>query len=83
MPQSSLQGAVREALKQSSIHNQASVPTLRHRWATPLLEAGVNRRLIQASRGHSSPTTTRLDTHLTVNAEDLGAQAINRLMRAL
>ena len=82
MPQSSLQGAVREALKPRSSHQQASVPTLRHRWATHLLEAGGNLRLLQASRGHSAPTTTRLDTHLTVNAEDLGSPAINRIMRA-
>ena len=83
MPKSSLQGAFREALKQRSLHNQASVHTLRHRWATHRLEAGVNRRLIQAYLGHASPTTTRLYTHLTVKAEDLGSPAINRLMSAL
>jgi site-specific recombinase XerD len=83
MPKSSLQGAFREALKQSSIHKQASVHTLRHSWATHLLEAGVNLRLIQEYLGHSSPTTTSLYTHLTVKAEELGSQAINRIMSAL
>jgi integrase/recombinase XerD len=83
MPKSSIQGAFREALKQSSIHKQASVHTLRHSWATHLLEAGVNLRLIQAYLGHSSPTTTSLSTHLTVKAEDLGSQAINRIMSDL
>jgi integrase/recombinase XerD len=83
MPKSSIQGAFREALKQSSIHKQASVHTLRHSWATPLLEAGVNLRLIQEYLGHSSPTTTSLYTHLTVKAEELGSQAINRIMSDL
>jgi integrase/recombinase XerD len=82
MPKSRLQGAVREALTQRSIHPQASVHTRRHSWATPLLEAGVNLRRMQASRGHASPTTTRLYTQLTGNAEALGSHAINRIMRA-
>ena len=82
MPKSSMQGACREARQHSSLHNQASVHTLRHSWATHLREAGGNRRLMHAYLGHASPTTTRLSTHLTVNADDLGSQAINRIMRA-
>jgi len=57
MPQSRLQEAFREALKASGVTNLAGVPTRRHAWATHLLDAGVNRRLMQASRGHNSPTT--------------------------
>jgi integrase/recombinase XerD len=83
MPRSSVQGAFRAALQDSGIHKHASVHTLRHSWATPLLEAGVNLRLIQAYLGHSSPTTTSVYTHLTVRAEPLGADAMNRLMSAL
>jgi site-specific recombinase XerD len=82
MPKSSLQGALREALKESRIHTPASVHTLRHSWATHLLEAGVNLRLMQESLGHNSPTTS-VYTHLTVRAEQLGAEALNRIMRAL
>jgi integrase/recombinase XerD len=83
MPRSSVQGAFREALQDSGIHKHASVHTLRHSWATHLLEAGVNLRLIQAYLGHSSPTTTSVYTHLTARAEHLGAEAINRLMGEL
>ena len=83
MPKSSLQEAFRQALKQSGIHKQASVHTLRHSWATHLLEAGVHLRLMQAYLGHNSPTTTSVYTHLTARAEQLGSVAINLVMRDL
>lgn len=83
MPKSSVQGAFRQALKDTGIHKGASVHTLRHSWATHLLEAGVNLRLIQEYLGHSSPATTSVYTHLTLKAEQLGAQAINRIMSDL
>jgi len=80
---SGLQRAFKLALKQSRIHKDASVHTLRHSWATHLLEAGVNLRLIQQYLGHSSPTTTSIYTHLTLKTEQLGAEVINRIMRVL
>jgi integrase/recombinase XerD len=83
MPRSSVQSAFREALKDSGLHKHASVHTLRHSWATHLLEAGVNLRLMQEYRGHTSPTTTSLYTHLPARAEQLAADAINRLMSDL
>ena len=83
MSKSSVQQAFRAALKESRINKRASVHTLRHSWATHLLEAGVNLRLIQEWLGHSSPATTSVYTHLTVKAEQLGAQAIDQLMNAL
>ena len=83
MSKHSVQDAFHAALKASRINKRASVHTLRHSWATHLLEAGVNLRLIQEWLGHSSPATTSVYTHLTVKAEQLGAQAINQLMKDL
>jgi len=83
MSKSSVQDAFRAALKESGNNKRASVHTLRHSWATHLLEAGVNLRLIQEWLGHSSPATTSVYTHLTVKAEQLGADAINQLMSDL
>jgi len=80
MSKSSVQDAFHAALKQSGINKRASVHTLRHSWATHLLEAGVHLRLIQEYLGHSSPATTSVYTHLTVKAEQLGAEAINRVI---
>jgi len=47
MSKSSVQDAFRASLKESGNKKHASVHTLRHSWATHLLEAGVNMRLIQ------------------------------------
>ena len=83
LSRSSVQNAFRAALKDSRLNKRASVHTLRHSWATHLLEAGVNLRLIQEWLGHSSPATTSVYTHLTVKAEQLGAAAINQLMSGI
>jgi integrase/recombinase XerD len=83
MSKSSVQDAFHAALKQSRLNKRASVHTLRHSWATHLLEAGVNLRLIQEWLGHHSPTTTSVYTHLTFKAEQLGTQAIDQLMSDL
>jgi integrase/recombinase XerD len=83
MHKSGVQEAFHAALQQSGINKAASVHTLRHSWATHLLEAGLNLRLIQAWLGHSSPATTSRYTHLTRLAEQLGTQTIDQLMSDL
>jgi integrase/recombinase XerD len=80
MPRNSVQDAFRAALKASGCHKRASVHTLRHSYATHLLEAGVNLRLIQDYLGHDSPTTTALYTHLTATADARAREALAGLM---
>jgi integrase/recombinase XerD len=77
---SSVQVAFRKALKTTGINKKATVHTLRHSWATHLLEAGINLRLIQAWLGHSSPATTSVYTHLTEKAKTVAIESIDALM---
>ena len=83
MAMRSVQRALASALKQSGINKEATPHTLRHSWATHLLEAGVNLRLIQAYLGHTSPQTTALYTHLTHKAEVMATDVINQLANSL
>ena len=79
----SVQRALKAALKESGLQKHATVHTLRHSYATHLLEAGVDLRIIQAYLGHRSPTTTAIYTHLTHKAEVLATEAITQLTAAL
>jgi site-specific recombinase XerD len=80
---SSLQSAFRRAVQRAGIAKRAHVHTLRHSYATHLLEAGVNLRLIQDNLGHRSPRTTALYTHLTRAVRATLSEPLNQLMRDL
>jgi site-specific recombinase XerD len=83
MSASGVQRALRRAVKESGIHKEATVHTLRHSYATHLLEAGVNLRIIQSYLGHASPSTTAIYTHLTSTTETQTRRTINDLVASL
>ena len=80
---SSVQKALRAACLASGVQKHVTVHTLRHSYATHLLEAGVNLRLIQSYLGHASLQSTSIYTHLTRDGEELAAKAINQVMESL
>lgn len=80
MSVSGVQRAFRAGLQESGVQKRATVHTLRHSYATHLLEAGVNLRVIQSYLGHSSPQTTAIYTHLTRKVEVSAVEVINRVM---
>jgi integrase/recombinase XerD len=79
----SLQSAFHRALLKSHVCKAAHVHTLRHSWATHLLEDGVNLRAIQVYLGHGSLRTTALYTHLTTRLHDTARAPINALADGL
>lgn len=65
MCRTTLQRAFRLALQASGVKKAAHIHTLRHSYATHLLEQGENLRQIQVNLGHKSPVVTAVYTHLT------------------
>jgi integrase/recombinase XerD len=80
MNRASVQGALVRAVRKAGITKKLSVHTLRHAYATHLLEEGVNIRVIQRYLGHANLETTMRYLHLTTKGQDDAYQLINSLM---
>jgi site-specific recombinase XerD len=74
-----VQRAFKAALVKAGIQKRASFHTLRHSFATHLLEGGTNVRTIQALLGHRSLGTTQRYTHLAQNYVSQTRSPLDRL----
>lgn len=69
--ESGLQKAIRSAAKKIGTNKRVTTHTLRHSFATHLLESGTNIRVVQKLLGHADVKTTEIYTH--VLQQNLGA----------
>ena len=76
---SSIQYCMRLARADAKLPKETHVHTLRHSYATHLLEKGVSIRLISAYLGHASLETTLIYTHLTAVNEASARAALEQL----
>lgn len=76
---SSIQAGLKASLLKTGIKKRVTVHTLRHSFATHLLEGGTDIRYIQSLLGHSSGKTTEIYTHITTRGFDQIKSPLDKL----
>ena len=75
----SIQSIMRDSVIKAGIKKKVSVHTLRHSFATHLLENGTDLRYIQELLGHASSKTTEVYTHMTTKGFDQIKSPLDKL----
>ncbi len=77
-----VQQVMKNAVTKAGLEKKATVHTLRHSFATHLLESGTDIRYIQQLLGHSSIKTTMIYTHITPKAAKKIVSPLDSLMQS-
>ncbi|WP_422413636.1 MULTISPECIES: site-specific integrase [unclassified Endozoicomonas] len=83
MSRSCTQKAMRQLVEECRINKKVSPHSLRHSFATHLLEQGLSLRAIQTLLGHMCPKTTAIYTQLTETAQLNTRKVMNHLINEL
>ena len=79
--ESSIQKAIRNTAKECDIKKKVTPHTLRHSFATHLLQAGADIRTVQTQLGHSDVKTTQIYTHVLQQGAQGVVSPLSRVLK--